>query len=99
MQLSREFALQGHDVVHAFAAALESPRGAVKARPGDPPNLKILPIVTGGRMDKYDYLRRVRDERAYGQVLTAEVIKAQPDLFITCTTPNDVLDVLRAKLP
>ena len=99
MQLSREFSRQGHSVVHAYAAALESPRGGVGARPGDPPGLTILPIVTGGRMDKYDFIRRIREERTYGKMLAAEVAKAQPDLFITCTTPNDVLDVLRVELP
>jgi colanic acid biosynthesis glycosyl transferase WcaI len=99
MQLSREFAREGHEVVHAFAAALESPRGGVQKRADDPPNLAILPIVTGATMDKYDFIRRVRDERAYGKLLAAEIARVRPDLFITCTTPNDVLDVLRAKLP
>ena len=98
-QLSRELARQGHTVTHAFAAALESPRGAVEARPDDPAGLTILPIVTGHRMDKYSLFRRVLDERAYGAVLAAKVVDAGVDLFITCTTPNDVLDVLRRALP
>lgn len=98
-QLSRELARQGHTVVHAFAAALESPRGAVEPRPDDPAGLTIRPIVTGHGMDKYALFRRVLDERAYGAALAAEVAKARPDLFITCTTPNDVLDVLRRALP
>lgn len=98
-QLSRELARQGHSVVHAFAAALESPRGAVEPRPEDPAGLTILPIVTGHGMDKYAMFRRVLDERAYGAALADQVIAAEADLFITCTTPNDVLDVLRRKLP
>ena len=98
-QLSRELARQGHTVTHAFAAALESPRGAVESRPDDPAGLTILPIVTGHRMDKYSLFRRVLDERAYGAVLAAKVAQAGVDLFITCTTPNDVLDVLRRSLP
>ena len=99
VQLSREFARQGHTVVHAFAAALESPRGGVEARPNDPPGLTILPIMTGGIMDKYAFVRRVLDERDYGAALAKAVRDAAPDLFITCTTPNDVLDVLRAGVP
>jgi glycosyltransferase involved in cell wall biosynthesis len=98
-QLSRELARQGHSVTHAFAAALEAPRGAVEHRPDDPAGLTILPIVTGHRMDKYALVRRVLDERAYGAVLAAKVAEAGVDLFITCTTPNDVLDVLRRALP
>jgi glycosyltransferase involved in cell wall biosynthesis len=99
VQLSREFARQGHTVVHAFATALESPRGGVHRRSTDPPSLTILPIVTGGTMDKYAFFRRVLDERAYGAALAKAVTEAAPDLFITCTTPNDVLDVLRVRLP
>jgi colanic acid biosynthesis glycosyl transferase WcaI len=98
-QLSRELARQGHTVVHAFAAALESPRGPVKARPNDPAGLTILPIITGHAMDKYAMVRRVLDERAYGAALAAKVTEAAADLFITCTTPNDVLDILRRDLP
>jgi glycosyltransferase involved in cell wall biosynthesis len=98
-QLSRELARQGHTVTYAFAAALESPRGAVESRPDDPAGLTMLPIVTGHRMDKYSLFRRVLDERAYGAVLAAKVAQAGVDLFITCTTPNDVLDVLRRALP
>jgi glycosyltransferase involved in cell wall biosynthesis len=99
IQLSRELARQGHEVVHAFAAALESPRGGLDRRPSDPPGLTIRPIVTGASMDKYALLRRVIEERDYGAALVKAVLQAQPDLFITCTTPNDVLDILRKGLP
>jgi glycosyltransferase involved in cell wall biosynthesis len=99
IQLSREFARQGHEVVHAFAAAIESPRGGLDRRPGDPPGLTILPIVTGANMDKYALLRRVIEERGYGVALAKAVAAAKPNLFITCTTPNDVLDILGARLP
>src|SRR3569623_1729640 len=98
-QLSRVLARLGHIVVHAFAAALESPRGAVEPRPDDPAGLTILPIITGDSMDKYALVRRVLDERTYGAALAAKVAEAKPDLFITCTTPNDVLDLLRREPP
>ncbi len=99
IQLSRELARLGNQVVHAFAAALESPRGALARRPEDPRNLTILPLVTGAKMDKYALVQRVLDERRYGEMLARAVLDIAPDLFITCTTPNDVLDVLRARLP
>jgi colanic acid biosynthesis glycosyl transferase WcaI len=99
VQLSREFARMGHTVVHAFAAALEAPRGSVGQRLNDPQNLTILPIITGARMYKYSRIQRVLDERNYGAMLAKAVMAAKPDLFITCTTPNDVLDMLRSRLP
>src|ERR1700760_4540365 len=85
VQLSRQFAAAGHTVVHAFAAALEAPRGAVEARADDSPRLTILPIITGAGMDKYAFVRRVLDERSYGAALAKAVNDAAPDLFITCT--------------
>lgn len=99
IQLSREFARLGHTVVHAFAEALESPRGGVLARSNDPANLRILPIATGSNMEKYSIIQRVFDERRYGAALADAVNAEAPDLFITCTTPNDVLDMLRLRLP
>jgi len=99
IQLSRELARLGHEVVHAFASALESPRGALAVRSNDPKSLVIMPLFTGAKMNKYSLVQRVFDERSYGAALAHAVIAAAPDLFITCTTPNDVLDVLRVKLP
>jgi len=99
IQLSREMARLGHQVVHAFAAALESPRGALAERSDDPPSLVILPLCTGAKMDKYSFVQRVFDERRYGAALADAVNAVAPDLFITCTTPNDVLDMLRVNLP
>ena len=98
IHLSRELARLGHTVVHAFAAALESPRGGLVPRSDDPPSLTILPIVTGATMDKYSLVRRVIEEREYAIALAKAVAAAKPDLFLTCTTPNDVLDILRIKL-
>ncbi len=99
VQLSRKFAELGHEVVHAFAQALESPRGGVLSRSSDPQSLRILPVTTGMPMPKYDFLRRVLEERRYGALLAETVKREQPELFITCTTPDDVLDALRFRLP
>ena len=99
LQLSRELARQGHQVVHAFSAAIESPRGAIYPRPDDPSNFSILPVGVAGSLDKYSLLHRVIQERRYGALLADAIIAAKPDAVILGTTPNDVLDVLRQRLP
>jgi len=99
VHLSRALAQAGHEVVHAYAAVLESPRGGLERRPSDPEGLTILPIITGATMNKYAMVRRVIEEREYGMKLAKAIAEAKPDLFVTCTTPNDVLDMLRTKLP
>jgi colanic acid biosynthesis glycosyl transferase WcaI len=99
VQLSRELARQGHQVVHAYSAAIESPRGAIHARADDPANFTILPSGVSGSLNKYSFLHRVIEERGFGAALADAILAAAPDIVILGTTPNDVLDVLRARLP
>lgn len=99
IQLSRELARQGHEVVHAYSAAIESPRGAIHARADDPPGFSILPVGVSGSLDKYNLLHRVIQERRYGALLADAIAAARPDAVILGTTPNDVLDILRRRLP
>jgi len=98
LQLARELARQGHTVTHGYSAAIESPRGATKLRPDDPPGLAIRPIGVPGSLNKYALLHRVIEERRYGVLLAEEIHKTDPDAVIIGTTPNDVLDVLRKHL-
>jgi colanic acid biosynthesis glycosyl transferase WcaI len=99
IQLSRELARQGHDVVHAYSAAIESPRGAITPRPGDPASLKIIAIGVAGSLNKYAALHRIKVERRYGDQLVQAILAQRPDTVILCTTPDDVLDRLREQLP
>ena len=99
VQLARELARQGHTVTHAYSAAIESPRGAVHKRPDDPADFKILPVGVSGSLNKYDFLHRVIEERRYGALLADAILAASPDVVILGTTPNDVLDILRQRLP
>ena len=99
VQLSRQIAREGHTVMHAYSAAIESPRGGIERRPGDSPNFQILPIGIPGSLDKYNLFHRAKEERRYGATLANAILAACPDAVILCTTPNDVLDILRKKLP
>ena len=99
LQLARELARAGDVATHAYSAAIESPRGAVEMRADDPPGFSICPVGQAGSLNKYDLIHRVIEERRYGHLLAEAIIKAGPDALILGTTPNDVLDVLRVRLP
>jgi glycosyltransferase involved in cell wall biosynthesis len=99
VQLARELARQGHTVTHAYSAAIESPRGAVHKQPDDPADFTIVPVGVSGSLNKYDFLHRVIEERRYGALLADAILAAGPEAVILGTTPNDVLDVLRQRLP
>ena len=99
IQLAREWARLGHQVTHAYSEAIESPRGGVESHRDDPPGLTILPVGIAGSLNKYDFLHRVIEERRYGAELADAILAAKPDVVVLSTTPNDVLDVLRRRLP
>ena len=99
IQLSRELARSGHTVIHAYSAAMDSPRGALTPKPDDPPGFRILAVGTPGSLNKYDFLHRAWAERCYGGTLADAILAAKPDAVIICNTPNDILDILRARLP
>ena len=47
IQLSRELARRGHDVLHAFSVDFQTPKGDLAKRPDDPATLEIVPITLG----------------------------------------------------
>jgi colanic acid biosynthesis glycosyl transferase WcaI len=96
VQLSREMARRGHRVVHAYSAAVESPRGGVALNDADPSCLTINAIGRAGSLNKYALLHRVKEERKYGDQLADAILQEDPDVVILCTTPNDVLDRMNA---
>jgi glycosyltransferase involved in cell wall biosynthesis len=71
----------------------------VGLRPDDPPGFTIRPVGQAGSLNKYDLVHRVIEERRYGHLLADAILAEAPDAVILGTTPNDVLDVLRARLP
>ncbi len=99
IQLSRELARRGHEVTHAYSAAIDTPRGSLAPRGDDPANFQVLPISKPGMLRKYDFVHRALAERRYGVLLADAILAARPDAVIVSNTPNDVLDILRARLP
>ena len=90
LQLSRHLAGRGHTVLHLYAASLHMPRGPVAPRPDDPPNFVVRGLSIGRSIDKYGYLKRVFQERAYGRLLADEIEAFRPDVVLGGTTAPDV---------
>lgn len=90
VQLSRWLATRGHEVLHLYAASMAMPRGPVAPRPDDPPGFTIRGLSLGRPIEKYSYVRRVFDERAYGRLLAREVERAGPDVMLGGTSATDI---------
>lgn len=91
VSLSRELAMRGHDVVHAFASGLLTPRGTLERREGDPEGLSFreLKMNANYRRDKYRFVKRRQYECAYGHEFAKAIAEEIPDVVISGNTPSE----------
>ncbi len=90
IQLSRELAHRGYEVVHAYCASLRTtPRGELTRRAADPATLTILPIELGRALNKTNFFARWLQENEYGRLLAAAVARHKPDVVLSGNTPLD----------
>lgn len=91
VQLSRELARRGHEVVHAYAGGLLTPRGPLERQPGDPDGFSSVevPMSAGYRKHKYHFAKRRQMEAAYGAELERLFENVRPDLVISGNTPSE----------
>ena len=90
IQLSRELARRGHEVLHLYAASMAMPRGPMEPRPDDPANFEVRGLSIGRDIEKYSYVKRVLDERAYGRLLAREIGAWRPEVMLGGTSATDV---------
>jgi glycosyltransferase involved in cell wall biosynthesis len=89
VQLSRELAKRGHDVLHIFAGYNQTPRGSLIRKLSDPIRFTIEALYIKEPLEKYSFIKRWRQEREYGRLLAAKVDDFQPDLVVSSNTPLD----------
>lgn len=90
IQLSRELARRGHEVLHLYAASMAMPRGPMTPRADDPANFQVRGLSIGRGIEKYSYVRRVLDERAYGRLLAREITAYKPEVMLGGTSATDI---------
>ncbi len=89
--LSRELAARGHEVVHAFAGSLQTPRGDLQHGPGDAATLEFreIPMDPEYPRYKYSFRRRRSMEIRYGQAAADFVRQWKPDAVLSGNTPTE----------
>ena len=95
VQLSRELARRGHDVLHLHFAELQTPKGDLRVHEDDPASFAITGLALGRPFHKGDIVRRWYQERLYARCLVRAVKGFAPDLVLSANTP---LEVQRAVL-
>ncbi len=91
IQLSRELARRGHEVIHAFATALQTPRGDLVKNPEDPAGLRIIPVEMNKNYSKhkYSFIRRRNYEVEYGQKMYNLIMEEKPEVVLSSNTPTE----------
>lgn len=90
VQLSRELARRGHDVLHLHFAGFQTPKGALVRRPDDPPSFAVEAIALDQPFAKYHFVRRLFQERQLGRILAERISAFDPDVVVSVNAPLDV---------
>ena len=91
-QLSGELARRGHDVTHSWCGSLvDTPASArsIVETTHDERTPEFVPLDLGEPLDKYRYVKRYRQERAYGRLSAALIEDRRPDVVLAANVPLD----------
>ncbi|HEX8299027.1 MAG TPA: glycosyltransferase family 4 protein [Rubricoccaceae bacterium] len=95
VQLARELARRGHDVLHTHCASLTTtPGGATALRADDPPGFETRGLALARPLEKYNFGRRFLQEREYGRLVAHAARSFRPDVVLSANTPLDAQNTL-----
>ncbi len=92
IELSRELARGGHQVLYVYCSSFLSPRGAVERQADDPESFAVRDIGLGRPFErfsfgKYSFGRRLRQEFTYGGKVADEIHNFRPDVVMSANGP------------
>jgi len=89
IQLSRELANRGHDVLHLYSASFQTPQGALNRRASDPAGFTIEGVKLPSEFKKDSYVARLFQEMQYGRMVADRIKAYKPDIVLSGNTPLD----------
>ncbi len=95
VQLSRELARRGHEVLHLHFGDFQTPKGPLARRADDPEAFTVEGLGIGEPFQKYRFARRLIQERKYGSVLARRILEFAPDAVISGNAPLDAQEAAR----
>lgn len=88
VQLSRELAARGHDVLHLYCGSTHTPRGELTRRGDDPPGFDCRGIDLSEQIPKTNFVKRFKLEAQYAARLVRECEQFRPEVIISANTPS-----------
>ena len=89
VQLSRELAHRGHNVLHAYSADFQTPKADLVRSGTDPSTFIVEGLSLGVPFEKYSFVKRRSQEKAYGELMCRRIDAFRPDLVVGCNNPLD----------
>jgi colanic acid biosynthesis glycosyl transferase WcaI len=87
VQLSRELARRGHDVLHLHCASFQTGKGSLEITANDPEGFRVTGVTLGRYFDRYSLWRRPIHERKYSHEVVRALRSFKPDLVLSGNTP------------
>jgi colanic acid biosynthesis glycosyl transferase WcaI len=97
VQLSRELARRGHDVLHLHCGSLRTGKGAVESTDDDVTRFRVDEVRLPREFEKYSPWTRLRHERSYGLKLTERLNGFRPHVVLSANTPLIAQRILLAE--
>ena len=97
IQLSRELARRGHQVLHLYFDSFHSPRGNVLRLPCDPGGFSIEGLEFDCPFEKYNLVKRRLHEARYGRLAADRIAAFRPDALVASNTPIDAQNIIHAR--
>ena len=82
VELSRNLAKRGFEVLHGFSASFQTPKGDLVKNDEDPTNFNIVSIKLKEEFKKNSYIKRRRQEIQIGKLVSELIEEKPPDIFI-----------------
>jgi colanic acid biosynthesis glycosyl transferase WcaI len=87
VQLSRELARRGHDVIHLHFASFPTGKGALERTSNDPEGFHVEGLDLGRKFNKYSLWRRPFHDRKYAGTVVRALRTFDPDVVLSANTP------------
>lgn len=97
VQLGRELAYRGYEVLYSYAAFFQSPKGSVTRKDSDVPSFHIKAMQLSKPFQKYSLIKRRFQEIEYANLLVQQIRDFDPDVAILCGSHPDALSVVYKK--
>ena len=87
VQLSRELAKPGHEVLHTYCSSFLTPHGSLAKRSEDPAGFNVQAIKLARDFNKFGLVSRWRQERDLGRRIVDVARRFHPNVIVSANMP------------